>query len=338
MDKNKKYLSASRIKTLKSCSWKYWCKYELRLPDTSNDGSSRGSICHTVFEVLGNPRHRKHFTRIIRKQDIFASEPVKRLILYHANKLGVADKDNIDMICEMILTGLNYDFFGLNLGKPTEALSEYDFKIEKNEYPIRYNVVGFIDKLFLYKRKRLAMMRDFKSSAKMFEGEDVDDNLQDWIYSLAIMEHFPEYNNRHNEFLFLRFMDENGKGVVKMNPIANHSLTAFEYELSHYQQMIEQFDLDAAKSHFAYDDGFPDSSEGFVKRLNCGFAKYKGQLKSNGNPMWHCSFKFDFDYYIIYNSDGEIVKSFSEEEFDEDLVPEDCMYVKMHYEGCPRHK
>ena len=42
-------LSASRIKTAQSCSWLYWCKYKLKLPDTSNDGARRGSICHLIF-------------------------------------------------------------------------------------------------------------------------------------------------------------------------------------------------------------------------------------------------------------------------------------------------
>ena len=54
-------LSASRIKTAESCSWLYWCKYKLKLPDRSNDGARRGSICHLIFELLGEPRRKKYF-------------------------------------------------------------------------------------------------------------------------------------------------------------------------------------------------------------------------------------------------------------------------------------
>ena len=51
-------LSASRIKTAQGCSWLYWCKYKLKLPDASNDGAKRGSICHLIFELLGEKRRR----------------------------------------------------------------------------------------------------------------------------------------------------------------------------------------------------------------------------------------------------------------------------------------
>jgi len=53
MDNPKTALSASRIKTVEGCSWLYWCKYKLKLPDASNDGAKRGSICHLIFEHLG---------------------------------------------------------------------------------------------------------------------------------------------------------------------------------------------------------------------------------------------------------------------------------------------
>ena len=56
-------LSASRIKTAESCSWLYWCKYKLKLPDRSNDGARRGSICHLIFELLGEPRRKKYFDK-----------------------------------------------------------------------------------------------------------------------------------------------------------------------------------------------------------------------------------------------------------------------------------
>ena len=58
-----KTLSASKIKTLQSCSWLYWCKYHLKLPEESNSGASRGTICHLIFECLGNPRHKHHYKK-----------------------------------------------------------------------------------------------------------------------------------------------------------------------------------------------------------------------------------------------------------------------------------
>ena len=65
----KETLSASKIKTLKSCSWLYWCKYHLKLPDKTNDGALKGEIVHLVFECLGKERHRKHYDNILKKKN-----------------------------------------------------------------------------------------------------------------------------------------------------------------------------------------------------------------------------------------------------------------------------
>ena len=69
---------------------------------------------------------------------------------------------------------------------------------------IKYKIRGFIDKLFLYKRKKFAIIRDFKTSKEVFKGKDQTDNLQDLMYSLAVKNLFPEYSERVSEFLFLQ--------------------------------------------------------------------------------------------------------------------------------------
>ena len=113
-------LSASRIKTAQSCSWLYWCKYKLKLPEKSNDGARRGSICHLVFEVLGIKRRKKYFDAIIKSEDVFSVPSIKRLVIKHAVREGVDDQDNIDLMKEMIYNGLTYDFFGEDFGPPTK--------------------------------------------------------------------------------------------------------------------------------------------------------------------------------------------------------------------------
>ena len=72
----------------------------------------------------------------------------------------------MNLIKEMILNGLSCNFHGEDLGIPDEAHAELDFDIEQNGYHIR----GFIDQLFLYKDKKIAIIRDYKTSKKMFEG------------------------------------------------------------------------------------------------------------------------------------------------------------------------
>ena len=99
-------LSASRIKTAQQCSWTYWCNYKLKLPQSGNDGSSRGTICHNVFELLGD-HHKSEFNKIIKEGTIWNTKVVASQVKKEAEELSVSDKENLDLIDEMIVNGLS---------------------------------------------------------------------------------------------------------------------------------------------------------------------------------------------------------------------------------------
>lgn len=332
-------LSASRIKTAQSCSWLYWCKYKLNLPDASNDGAKRGSICHLIFELLGVSKRKSIYSKIIKSKNVFSVPSIEKLIMKHAKALEVDDDANIELIKEMTLNGLMYDFYGKKIGKPNQALSEQDFEIVVNKEGKRYKIKGFIDKLFLYKKNQFALIRDFKTSKKKFEGKEVTDNLQDYMYSLASRHLYPEYKNRVSEFLFLKFdLDEScesSDGAIRMNPISEDDLDGFEYQLSEIQKYLDNFSEQDAMANFAASLPFPTDNS-FSGPLQCGFAKTKGQLKKDGALMWHCPMKFEFDYYAVINKDGKHIKSYIVSEFNESLIPEGGTAEKRHYAGCPR--
>ena len=335
-------LSASRIKVAQTCSWQYWAKYILKLPDKSNDGAKRGSICHLVFECLGNPRHKKHYSKILKNKDIFASKPVEKLVMKHAIKDQVDDEENIKLIKDMTLNGLQYDFFGKEGGRPTESISEKEFNINVDEGGKKYAIRGFIDKLFLYKKKRLAIIRDFKSSKQVFKGKEITNNLQDLMYCLAVKHLYPEYLKRRSEFVFLKFdlskdmLGKTGKGLLEMSAIEDEELEGFEYELTEIQKYLDNFSEKDAQKNYAAHQGFPKDNS-FSGKLLCGFATKKGELKVDGNPKWHCPMKFDFFYYEVTNAEGKFITSYFEDEFSEDLVPEGCSYEMKYYQGCPAH-
>ena len=332
-------LSASRIKTAQSCSWLYWCKYKLNLPDKSNDGAKRGSICHLIFELLGEKKRKKYYNKIIKAQDIFVVPSIKRLVMKHAVKEQVDDSENIQLIKEMTYNGLTYDFFGADLGRPTKEFSEKDFEIVKNDGEVSYKIRGFIDKLFLYKNKKFALIRDFKTSKAVFKGKDATDNLQDLMYSLAVKNLFPEYSKRVSEFLFLKFdldSDSSNSGLMQMKPLDDEELLGFEMQLSEIQKYLDNFTEKHAKSNFAAYKDFPKDGS-FSGKLLCGFAKKKGELKLDGNPKWYCSMKFDFFYYQVFDANRNVIGSYFEEDFDESVVPEGCSYEIKFYEGCPAH-
>ena len=346
MSNNSTKLSASRIKTAQSCSWLYHCKYKLKLPEAGNDGASRGTVCHLILEVLAKKGRKVYFNKIIKQKDIFAIPSVGRLASIWARKLGVDDPENMDLINFMIVNGLEYDYFGDNLAKPTHSFSEKRFDIEINQDGKRYRINGFIDKLFLYKGKKAAVIRDFKTSKRVFAGKEAEDNLQDLMYSLAVKHLYPEYSFRQSEFLFLKFelgtdlLGEDTEGVLKMSPLSDQELEGFEYQLSEWQDYLDNFDENSAYDDFAFDKGFPEKNEGFSGRLLCGFATVPDQLKKDGTPMWHCAFKFSFEYYALKDASGVIKKTAFEDDRDL-LLPykEDGDVIeKLYYKGCPRHQ
>lgn len=332
-----KPLSASRIKCLKQCSWQYYCKYILRLPDTSNHGSLRGTICHLVFELLGDPKHRKHYTNIVKSQNIEASPAIDRMVLSYAKKHQISDFENLDLINQMIVEGLNCDFFGMENGKPSKDITEKKFDVQVDEGDKSYRILGFIDRLFLFKRKKMAIIRDYKTSKAIFAGKEYTDNIQDLMYCLAVKHLYPDFLQRKMEFLFLKF-DCNNEGRLKMGSLDLDELEGFEYFLTDVQQVINNFCEETARSNFAFDQGYPSKEDGFAGKIVCGFADYKGKLKKDGTPMWACPFKFDQDYYHLVDSEGSFIKAGFKEEDLEELKSENegSSIKKLHYEGCPK--
>lgn len=326
-------LSASRIKTLQTCSWMYYCKYVLKLPDTQNEGSLRGSCVHSVFEVLGNPRHKKHYNAIVKLQDISASRPVERMVCAFAKKVGIDSPENLELLNKMIIEGLNYDFFGEKIGKPTESISEKDFDIDVNEDGKNYRILGFIDKLFLFKRKKLALVRDFKTSKAVFSGDEIEDNMQNLMYCLAVKHLYPEFLKRKMEFLFLKF-DCNKEGLIEMEQIHEDELQGFEFFLTEVQKTINNFTEEAAKSNLAFNMGY---GKGFTGKVVCGRSTYKGQLKKDGTVMWSCPMKHPFDYYHLLGEDDKILASAFEksELLEKQKVFLNSRIEKKKYSGCP---
>jgi len=349
MNKHPSALSASRIKTLQQCSWKYWCNYKLKLPDKSNDGASRGWICHLIFELLGEARHKKHYESIIKHGSIFKCEPIKKLTLYHAKKLNVSDPENLQLIDSMTVNGLHYDFFGEDLNHPTQAISEESFDIEVENEDFSYRIKGFIDKLFLYEEQSYALIRDFKSSKQVFKGKEVTDNLQDLMYSLAVKHLYPNYKKRESEFLFLKFdltkdmFNNLGNGVLRMEPLSDAELYGFQYELTEIQRIIDNFDEEQAHSNFAGAQPYPTDGT-FGGPLACGkdgFKMSKGEpvLDKTGEPIpaFICSFRKPFQYYALKNQDGQVIKTcFIEDKLDlEKSKTDDQIIELMEYSGCP---
>lgn len=342
---NKVRLSASRISTAEKCSWVYWCKYVNHIPDSSNTGASRGSVCHNIFEYLGKDRHNKHYKSILSKGSIKGSKAVDKLVQTQASQQDpkVNSEEDLGLIDEFIVNGLAYDFYGKDKEEPFEAFSEQTFDIQIDDGDKNYYIYGFIDKLFLYDKGKRAVIRDFKTSKKVYVGSEITDNLQNLIYCLAVKKMYPNCKELQTEFLFLKFnLEEDllglpGEGVLKMDPMSLDELEGFEYHLTEIQSYLDNFDYNTACSNFAADQPYPEDKS-FSGPLSCGFAKEPGQLKKDGTPMWHCNYKFPFYYFALKSKDGTLIKSVKEEEEHKLVADKDAgEYIeKLHYKGCPK--
>ena len=114
-------LSASRISTVKKCSWTYWCKYIKKLPDSTNEGASRGTVCHLILELLATKQRRPYYDKILKEKSLWCIPSVQRLVYLYTKKLDIHTKENLNLINKWTLNGLKYDYFGTTIGKPTHS-------------------------------------------------------------------------------------------------------------------------------------------------------------------------------------------------------------------------
>jgi hypothetical protein len=295
-----KILSASRIKTLETCSWVYWNNYHTKVPQTQNDGALRGTICHTIFELLLDKKHNKNYQRIIKHGSIYGDKGVSKLVKILSKKSGL-DKSNDELLNEMIMVGLKHDFIPKD-GKIVKP--EYPFEI-KNDSP-KYHIKGFIDKPV--KKKKEMHIIDYKSSKYKFRGDELQANIQAMMYSLASLKLWPKLKPIV-KFLFLRFP----KQPIQELTFTEDQIKGFEHYLEHINEYINNFDEESAQANFAIDS-----------EKN----KWMCQIGS-----WKCPYKDSYDYYVKLNELGEIIES----NFDGSFKDEKGFIIeKRKYEGCPK--
>jgi hypothetical protein len=295
-----KVLSASRIKTLETCSWVYWNNYHDKIPQTQNEGALRGTICHTVFELLLKERHKRHYDIIIKNNSINNSKGISKLVKKLSLKVGLAES-NYELLDQMILVGLKEDFFGEN-GKIIQP--EYAFNIQ-NDKP-KYHIRGFMDKPIKIKKEMHII--DYKSSKYKFRGDELEANIQAMMYSLASKKLWPKLKPII-KFLFLRFP----KKPTQELSFNEEQIKGFEHYLEHINEYINNFDKNSAKANFAVDSQ--------KNKWMCGIGS------------WVCPYKAPYDYYVKINEGGETIET----SLKNDFKNIDGFKIETRkYEGCPK--
>jgi hypothetical protein len=310
MGKDKKILSASRIKTLESCSWSYWCNYHLKIPQRGNDGARRGTVCHLIFECLLNVRHKKHYDLILKESNTEASEAIVRLVKKNLKKVKALTKENFELCMSMILVCLNQDFYGT--GEELEpAAPELAFLLESKNP--RYKIRGFIDKTLVYKNK--VKIIDYKTSKYKFRGDELTANVQAMAYTLASKKKlYPKIKDVEVEFQFLKFPRQ----PLQQVKASEDQLKGFEHYLAHVYKIINSFDYKRAKTNFASDSP-------------------KSKWLCKAGATWRCPYLDPVEYYALKDEFDDVLKtSFEKKGVGEPSKGE--RVVKLRYEGCPAHQ
>jgi hypothetical protein len=319
------YLRSSAIKSFESCSWLYWQQYVQKVPQIDNRGALQGSVVHSFFECLINPRHKHIFNKIMFFDTLRRTGSAERLVRRLMKKENLPNEEEIfDKIDKMILVGCKEDFYV----EGYEIVGvEYRFKI-KNEDPY-YRLYGTMDKVAKKEKEKEILIQDYKSSKLRYSGEDAESNIQALCYCLACKKIWPEYHPKIR-FLFLQYPES---PVMEME-FTDEVLAGFEYFLAESQKKFDSFTEKSAWLNFAADQGYPEDGH-FGGSLVCGYGKYPGHLKKNLEPYWVCSYKWSRTYYIV-KKDGKIIKSYTNKE---DIILKDGEIIEeVYYEGCPKFK
>lgn len=225
----------------------------------------RGTLCHTVLEILIKPKNKSKVEKIIEENSITAVKSVYRLVRKLAKQIKLGE-EGIDEICAMIVVGLNADFYCKGF---KDIGVEVPFEIDGPNYTL----IGFKDKVAI--RKGSSRVYDYKTSKKKFKEEELGSNYQVLTYSLAVYK-------KHGTipkvcFVFLRWPKQPMVGAPVCTPI---QLEGFESFVEMISNDMQKFTVDDAGKRFAKD-------------------------KDLGMCLYMCSYKEPTEYYSVIKADGK---------------------------------
>lgn len=355
--KELKKLSPSRIETLGTCSWSYWCNYHLMLPNESNSGSATGSAVHNLCETLAKNRkkHESKVNKIIEAGTVKAAPAVDRYLKILCAKEGypysreILNKDKSaivlveDYVDPFVVVALKEEFYGRE-GEETLVELEHTLDYEDQERGLRFIVRGFIDKVHIKKNKRgtvtSARVRDYKTSKTKFDispkGKVLHQNL---IYTMFAKDLWKKAKEFSMEYIFLQFP----KNPMLIPPqVDDDIIEGYKYYLSDVFKKVNNFTINDAYEKFAADDyqgKFLCGKDGFASITD---KKTKRKIQTEF-PAWKCIYKDPYEYFAL-SKNGKILRTAKKQE-DLKLTQEENMGLiggelkleKMWYKGCPAY-
>lgn len=297
-------ISASRIKLLNDCSWRFYASEYLLWPEKVWPRTKLGSIAHGILEVLYRDKHR-HIHDLVKKAGtIYAYPALGRLVRAWQFNTKVIDS-LIKDIDPMVMLVLNHTNF-LDEGATRRFEPEHEFTmVLKNGGKVR----GYIDKLAFYGNQ--AIVWDFKSQKDKFTEEELKNSLQALVYQWYI---FKTYGLLAEvRFVMLRYppnKKDPARHIQIVMPATSAQLEGFEIYLEHMWETVNRFTEKDAYGNLKMDD------DGFCRNV--------------------CTYFTPKDYVSIRKRETKALVGNYLPEF-APPVKEDEYVERLRFKGCPKY-
>jgi len=270
-------VSASRLKTLDSCSMLFYLSEILKLPQKIWPRTIIGSLAHAILECLYRKKHRHHHDIIKSTGTIYSSAAVARLVKRWQIKHSIAEDliADVDAMIILVLTQTNF----LDEGATRKFQPEHEFRMTLKNRAI---IKGFLDRFAIFDDK--ARIIDYKSQRNRFTKEEVIDSFQSLVYQLFL---WKEYGMLA-EVVYVLLRHPPTKKMpdkhLQITPPATPAVLAgFESYLEHMYNVINNFTFEDACSKWHSDTGFCDRV---------------------------CSYRRPMDYHAIrHKTTGELIRT-----------------------------
>lgn len=178
-------ISASRLKTLKDCSMKFYYENIALLPSDSHHKTRQGSCLHRLFELIMVPKRATLFRALVMEPDTAAiPEFIPRYILTYDRLHHIAPYEMSAMISmlRVAFAGIRPHFVNAagEYSPPPQVYNEKRFRMELGSATIS----GVIDLLLVWPDR--AVVLDIKTQKDKFVRKDLPDNIQACMYMLAV--------------------------------------------------------------------------------------------------------------------------------------------------------
>lgn len=196
------WVSPSKLKTLSECEQNFLGSYFWKLPETVHPKTRIGSLIHTIFECISDPKkplkvqeHRKQL--VLDSVKTRTISPILVRFLMKLLRQNDVPQDLYDLAHELTLDAF---LLGFDVNYPVVAVEDY-FEIKISEH---VGIRGYIDKIIDVSdlAPSTCEAKDYKTG-QPFPVDKCKEEFQPYFYVMAI-KHKYDYKNVLFSFHFLK--------------------------------------------------------------------------------------------------------------------------------------